>query len=369
MSQLTPAEKLTAQDLVRYYKEGRRDFNRAWISRSVSFNVFEGCNFDESSFGGNNIAQVTFRNCSFRNTRFNTVNFVGVEFHSCNLTGTSIAYSKLTGEFTTCNLNGARLHSSNAAGVRVRTCDFERCKFEHVDMKDCSFSDCSFAYATLLDTTFRNTQLHDLCRDAHLLHFRGVCTIDWRSVCLSVDAEQLALLLALSGMPDVFATYMLDCARSLDPRQLLAMMRSTFISYGGPDVEFARKLNRSLKANGVTTFFFERDAPIGERISRVMYSGVNNHDRVILICSASSLNRTGVQNEIEEVLDRESRNGGETYLMPITLDDYIFDGWTPSRRDLAERVRSRVIADFKGADVDESKFRTGLQRLLRALTR
>lgn len=34
------------------------------------------------------------------------------------------------------------------------------------------------------------------------------------------------------------------------------MMQSVFISFGGPDEAFARKLNEALHSNGVRTFFF-----------------------------------------------------------------------------------------------------------------
>jgi len=42
------------------------------------------------------------------------------------------------------------------------------------------------------------------------------------------------------------------------------LLQSTFISYGGPDEAFARKLNDALEKRGVITFFFKDDAPPGE---------------------------------------------------------------------------------------------------------
>ncbi|WP_437339493.1 toll/interleukin-1 receptor domain-containing protein [Sorangium sp. So ce394] len=119
--------------------------------------------------------------------------------------------------------------------------------------------------------------------------------------------------------------------------------------------------------NGVTTFFFPEHAEPGEKLHRMMRKGVNEHDRVILICSRHSLDRKGVLNELEEILTREARDGGASYLIPIRLDDYVFTGWKPTNADVAQAVRDRVVADFEGANEDDAKFQAGLQKLIRAL--
>lgn len=99
----------------------------------------------------------------------------------------------------------------------------------------------------------------------------------------------------------------------------------------------------------------------------MMHEGVNKHDRMILVCSRASLDRKGVLNELENVLEREARDGGASHLIPIRLDDYVFTGWKPPNTDLAQAVRDRVVADFEGADTDDAKFNEGLRRLIAAL--
>jgi hypothetical protein len=117
----------------------------------------------------------------------------------------------------------------------------------------------------------------------------------------------------------------------------------------------------------VTTFLFSEHAEPGERLHRLMRRGVNEHDRVVLICSKASLDRNGVLNELEETLAREARDGGETYLIPIRLDDYVFNGWKPRREDIAQAIRDRVVADFTGADMDGDKLNREFGKLLKAL--
>jgi hypothetical protein len=154
---------------------------------------------------------------------------------------------------------------------------------------------------------------------------------------------------------------------TLGERQEAPMMHSTFISYGGPDEPFARRLHEALHGAGVETFFFAEHALPGEKLHRLMRRGVNEHDRVILICSQASLDRNGVLNEIEETLAREARDGGAAYLIPIRLDDYLFARWRPANPDVAQALKDRVVADFRGTDSDGAKFDAQLARLLSAL--
>jgi hypothetical protein len=143
--------------------------------------------------------------------------------------------------------------------------------------------------------------------------------------------------------------------------------RSVFIGYGGPDQLFAEKLNGALNKKGIKTFLFSQHAKPGQKIHRLMRDGVNQHDKVVLVCSKNSLDRPGVVNELEETLQREAREGGESILIPITLDDYVFTDWAPNYPDIAQSVRDRVVADFRGTINNESKFKSAVERLLEGL--
>jgi hypothetical protein len=74
-----------------------------------------------------------------------------------------------------------------------------------------------------------------------------------------------------------------------------------------------------------------------------------------------------VLNEVAETLQREARDGGKEYLIPITLDDYVFTGWKPEDPGIALAIKDRVVADFRGADADPAKFSDGMLRLIAAL--
>ncbi|HET7539865.1 MAG TPA: toll/interleukin-1 receptor domain-containing protein [Polyangiaceae bacterium] len=142
---------------------------------------------------------------------------------------------------------------------------------------------------------------------------------------------------------------------------------SVFISYGQPDHAVAEKVNAALRRFGIKTFFFPENSPAGLKLHKLMRDGVNSHDRILLVCSEHSLNRKGVLNEIEETLQREARDGGATYLIPLMLDDFVLTRWSPPDPGMLTAVRDRVIADFRGADENEATFESAVRRLVEVL--
>lgn len=207
---------------------------------------------------------------------------------------------------------------------------------------------------------------------ANIRHF-GQSHIDYLSIAKTMlrnpahpldtqHHDNLIQFMESCGMPNVVAIYFIESIRSIQPNQLRDLMRSTFISYGSPDEEFATAINRDLRANGVTTFFFPINAQFGEKLHLAM-KRIDEYDRVILICSKQSLERSGVQYELEKVIERESREGGAAYLIPVALDDYIFDEWQPARSYLRQEVLNRVVADFR----DSNSYKSQFLRLLQAL--
>lgn len=144
------------------------------------------------------------------------------------------------------------------------------------------------------------------------------------------------------------------------------MLSSVFISYGGPDETIATAVNKYLVSSSVKTWFFPVDALPGQKLHRVMSDGVSNHDRVLLICSQASLSRSGVMNELERVLEREAREGGAEILIPLTIDDFVFSDWKPTRSDIADQIRSRVIATVPNS-IGSKEFSDAMNKVLATL--
>lgn len=166
-------------------------------------------------------------------------------------------------------------------------------------------------------------------------------------------------------------TDILDAFRSqgllVDIVQEKEMYNSLFISYGGSDESYVSKINDSLRSEGVQTWFFPVDSLPGQKLHRAMHDGVNSFDRVLLVCSKNSLQRVGVLNEIERVLEREAREGGSDILIPITLDDFVYDEWSPKKTDIASQIRTRVITKFPKSADQTKEFQDASQKLIKAI--
>lgn len=291
-----------------------------------------------------------------------------LRLRGCDLTGADLRRVDLAGA----SLQNADLTDANLARVNLERANLGGAILQWSDLTRANLRGVSCDGAVLAGTRLLDVDLESLCTARDVVH-RAPSFVDHQAVAKSLRVAELLPFLADTGMPLVVAQYLIDSLRSLDPLELFTLMRSTFISHGGPDAAFAKRLRDALHRHGVTTFLFSQDAVPGQKLHRTMREGVNNHDRVILICSKRALKRLGVLNEIEQTLAREARDGGEAYLVPVTLDDYVFKRWKPERMDLRQEILDRVVADFRATDGDsveaQARFDTQLASLLKALRR
>lgn len=328
---------------------------------------FYDVQFDHASFTRTYLINSFIKNASFKNSRLVSNKFIESTIENCNFTKSELTdcgfnYSK----FININFENTNLLNLEFNNSQIIKPYFGKTKFDRV-----SISHSELINPTLERTIFINTDL-SFFSTSNARH-QGQSSVDYQSITKTLRSYKLSPLkldpvpevrefLEKTGIPSISAMYIIDSIRSLNPNQLRSLMQSTFISYGGPDENFAKKLNSDLQKNGVTTFFFPIDASFGEKLHSTMRK-VDDYDRVILICSSESLNRNGVQNEIEKTLEREAKEGGESLLIPIAIDDYIFNEWSPKRTVLKQEILNRVVADFRDTQNYQSQFIRLLQCL------
>jgi uncharacterized protein YjbI with pentapeptide repeats len=322
------------------------------------------------------LTQAQFLGCDLWAADFRGADLRGAYFHRSQLTEASFVGAKLDEtSFLDSILDSANFEESDVRKVDFRRTYLRRANFTNSDLRgslltQADLTSAKIGGARFDDTVLSGTQLIDLDVTAIAaskpIH-SGPSSVDYRTVIHSMRSPNIKHFLRSIGMPSVFIEYMLDCALSTTNNFAKQLMQSTFISYGGPDENFARKLYKALSAREVVTFFFPESATVGERINAEVYSKIQKHDRVLLICSKESLNRVGVINEIQETLDREAKEGAATLLLPITLDDYVLTGWKKKQPDLAERIGRRIIANFRGAKRAGAKFDSAVDRVIDAL--
>ncbi len=323
--------------------------------------ALSGADLNRADLSLADLANVDLRVATLRETKLRNANLMWANLSESYLGLADLGKATLGGaklceaDLSLADLSEAYLHDADLSGANLHEANLSRSQLTRVQ-----FGDAELSYTSLLGVDLSSLAASNVSH-------QGPSHVDWRTVSMSIESPNLHQFLVDTGMPETFATYMIDCAKSIDPEILFSLLHSTFISYGGLDEAFAIRLQEALQRNGVKTFIFTKHATLGEPLHDVMYNEISNHDRVILICTKSSLNRPGVLNEIEESLRRESREGGQHLLIPIALDDYIFTEWNPPKESTKQAILDRVIGYFHGADTDDTKFQEGLLRLIDAL--
>jgi hypothetical protein len=198
----------------------------------------------------------------------------------------------------------------------------------------------------------------------------------------SVSSETLRLTASgLANMPQPArnATFRFLANSGID-EELLAIVRtwidrpvefcSVFLSHSFLDKLFARKLYADLRSVGVDCWFDEKQILPGDNILDLVDQGIRIWDRLILVCSKSSLSvRSGwwVEQEVERALakERQLRLTGSRFsvLVPITLDNYIFDRW---ENRFKANVIDKHVGDFRKWQEPET-YSLAFERLLMAL--
>lgn len=352
------------------------------INLDIASSDFSAARFNAASVSQSRWTQTRLRSAHLVGTRFTKV-----AFHDCDLshasvrgalfTRTMLVETKMTNStISQTSFERAYLSKVGLARAEIADTQIKNSLFKHVHLQNTrihapAMDRSDIVRPVLGRTSFTSTDLTPFIQ-SNPVH-QGPTSVDYLSLVMTVRAHpfhpfdvdpipELRRFLENSGMPSPSAVFLIDSIRSLDKRHFKALMQSTFISYGGPDEQFARQLNANLERNGVVTFFFPFDAAFGEKLHATMRR-VDDYDRVILICSRQSLHRQGVQNEIEKVLEREAREGGASLLIPIAIDDYLFTDWQPTKTYLKQELLNRVVADFRNSGEYDSQF----IRLLHAL--
>lgn len=151
-----------------------------------------------------------------------------------------------------------------------------------------------------------------------------------------------------AGIPRTLLEY-LPSILEAEPIQFF----SCFISYADADQEFASRLDNELRDCGIRCWKYDVDALIGRGVWDNIDAAISLHEKAIVVCSRESLSRPGVLREIERALQREdslrrdaagNSNIDCDVLVPITLDDFIFAGWSHPRR---ADVLAKHVGTFK----------------------
>lgn len=335
--------------------------------------------FYQADFEEAILAHATVYGANLYESNFKSANLMGIELYGSDLTRANLEKANLIrASLIGANLEGANFKRANLCNADLTWANLTEVNFEGADLSGADLSGAILNKTNLKEAKLENTLLSGtILGDVNLdtlcgasLEYASPSYVSWHSVARSLRSPGLLKCLRSVGIPLVVATYLIDSLRSIDEMELFTMLQTVFLSYGGPDEQFAKKLRNVLKQNGVVTWFFPDDSIPGKRLHNTMREGVNSYDRMILVCSKSSLTRSGVRNEIQQALARESREGGSLILLPITIDGYLFRKNTKFAKEnpgYRQEMLDRIVANFRDTDKDDAAFDKAVRRLLIAL--
>ena len=144
--------------------------------------------------------------------------------------------------------------------------------------------------------------------------------------------------------------------------------QTCFISYSSQDKTFVDQLQKALNASGVDYWYAPEHGIWGRPLKEQIDQQIAIRDRVVLVCSKSSLNESDwVLHEITRALETENQRKAEgvenwRVLFPVMVDDELLH-WN---NHLQPRVLEVLAGDFRGA-MKGNAFESAFKKLLKGL--
>lgn len=341
----------------------RRNFNGLDLRGAV----FTGSDLSAADFTSANCEDAHFEHCVLDSAVFGAANLCGAKFLASDLYGL---------DFNGADLSNSKFVRVLGKGIDAQVANFEGAEFVFSSFVDCSFMNSRFSHASFMQIAFAKCLFRraDLAEAFMWDVTFGRCVLssakglDKIGNIRDVSIDPVTLMMGDKSFPRSFLLgagvppLLVDYLPSLTNAPI--DFESCFISYSTSDIEFCRMLRRELLDLGVNAWIFDEDAQWGKPMWGEIDQSIRIHDRVVVVCSESSLKSGPVLREIERALRREDAEGKDV-LFPIRLDDYIFKGWQHPRKD---DVLSKTVGDFSGWR-DHAKMRMAMIRFAQSLTR
>lgn len=277
----------------------------------------------------------------------------GARFVGANLNGADISGSNLvTAEFDSSDVRDANLNHTNLSRAIFRYSDFSGATLEDSDlslavMKSTQLIRTNFTGASFGDTVISDCDLSQ-CIGLDTVEHRGLSTIGTDSLINTVRGaggdlsfRHEAFFIG-AGVPTAFLEDVQHRVKS-DAMKLY----TSLITFGAGDTRFAYKLFRDLKKRQIICWKSD-EVDGNQSIESDVERGIHSYDKMIVVCSKDSLNRTPVLDEIGRALQKERRLKSQgaidtDVLFLVQRDRYMQSGWN---HDLKGAMLSKYSGDF-----------------------
>ena len=297
-----------------------------------------GINLDGATLSEANLSGADLTNANLDRSNLDRVNFTGA-----NLTGASF--------------NGANLSRTNLSEATLNAADFYEAVLNDVVTGDADFNNCIIGY-----TVFQNCAM-DGAQGLDSVRHDAPSTIGLDTLLRSRGALPHSFILG-SGIPVAVAGIQDSVADA--PVTTLEV----HISCANEDIAFARRLEDNLRDQGVRTWVFAEGFRGNPLVDRRASSGeeeverwVRHYDRLIVVCSAASLDSETVRNDITAAQEFENTNDRWTMFL-VDADGVMEAGRVRAARLLKEEHR---VFDLAGQSEGSDGYTEALAGLIENL--
>jgi uncharacterized protein YjbI with pentapeptide repeats len=299
----------------------------------------------QANLRGADLSGADLRSANLAQAELSRANLGRADLRRANLRGADLRGASLVeANLGGADLGGASLAAASLRGATLSAADLAGAELSGVDLEDATVGWTRFGDADLSVVAGLDTVVH-----------LGPSTIGIDTVYRSQGKIPEAFLRG-AGVPAIFLTYMASLVGQ--PFEFFAC----FIGCSAQDRRFCDRLHADLQAKRIRTWLLPDDEAPGAAALQEVDRGIKIYDKLVVVCSASSLRSEAVLRELERALDREE--AGREVLFPVLLDDYLTDGWRHARR--ADVLR-RVVGDFRGWERSADTYDAALEGLLEAL--
>jgi hypothetical protein len=281
-----------------------------------------------------------------------------------NLRGANLGQAYLeAADIGRANLRGANLRRADLTRANLIRADLRKAHLWGADLTSTLLRDANLAESYFGETLCVAISLNGLNGLSLITHsfqsFISIDTLEMTAADLGKDAtkqHEIELFLEAAGVPKEYIEFF----RSRIGRPI--QFYSCFISYSTKDQAFADRLYTDLRQRSIRCWLASEDLKIGDQFRLVINDAIRQHDKLVLVLSASSIESSWVEDEVKKAQKREEAEG-KMVLFPVRIDGAVMETPEP----WAAHIRKhRHIGDFRRWK-DHDDYTKSLDRLIRDL--
>lgn len=312
-----------------------------------------GANLSLIDLSGVDLEWATLMTTNFKASKLVNSNLMAAHMQESNLTETDLTKANLTmahlddAKIYRADLTDAILFKANLIGATIHRANLTR-----TNLCETRWGFTDIVGVNLAIANISNAEIQDPC---------SVGTDTIQKTALSLQnipnrIDSITLFFKKCGIPgdqiDLFQRWLVD-----------GKFYSVFISYNHNDISFARILFDTLKSKGISCWLDEKKMIIGNIIEEEIDNAIYEYDKLLLICSKSSLSSTWVEAEYEKAIAKEKLTGRQV-IMPLVIDDYLFD--EPNVLNI--KIKKRLAGDFRNWKQNNLVIERGVDSIIKALS-